>query len=198
MFQNHDLTNFHSRYLYSAKLPDHLNTKVELADLTKLSDRFNVQPIKNFVKRFDQSQFDDDEEDNVDNGGFIECLKTTQNSEEVIFEIILALFSNSAYNSRLGRNTLTVFVSDLFILRHLGKNSLQEVVEVASATQNLDLLLDAFAGSDVTQSSSLTNGDAKRDERDEEWDEMCDFLTQKKFDDRTENKSQVRVYKIFC
>jgi hypothetical protein len=114
MFQNHDLTNFYSRYLYSAKLPDHLNTKVELADLTKLSDRFNVQPIKNFVKRFDQSQFDDDEEDNVDNGGFIECLKTTQNSEEVIFEIILALFSYSAYNSRLGRNTLTVFVLDTF------------------------------------------------------------------------------------
>ena len=50
--------------------------------------------------------------------------------------------------------------------------------EVISATQNLDLLLDAFVN-DVTQV------DAETSPKDDVWDEMCDFLTQKKAVERT-------------
>ena len=49
-----------------------------------------------------------------------------------------------------------------------------------SATQNLDLLLNAF--DDVTQTVGISNDDVKESDKndgDDDWEEMCDFLTQK-------------------
>ena len=57
-----------------------------------------------------------------------------------------------------------------------------DVAEIPdSATQNLDLLLNAF--DDVTQTvdvNDVKESDRKEeDEADDDWEEMCDFLTQK-------------------
>ena len=63
------------RYLYSGKLPDHLTCKSEWTDLTKLSDRYNVKSVKEFVRQFDAKQFEDVDDDVADltsNGGFVD------------------------------------------------------------------------------------------------------------------------------
>jgi len=63
---------FTFRYLYSAKLPDHLDSKEELIGLTKLAEKFNVEPLKKYVKLFSLDQFDDDDvKENSFVGGFI-------------------------------------------------------------------------------------------------------------------------------
>ena len=155
------------RYLYSAKLPNHLTSKTELKDLTKLGQRFSVVPVKNFVKLFNADQFDDDEDgsdvkdESVDKGGFIDCPPP-----EVTEEVVLA-----------------------------------------SATQNLDLLLDALGVTDVTQatqatetSGSAVTHDVDRDANcndDDDWNEMCYFLTQKRLDKRASSFNEV-IFSIQC
>ena len=147
-------------YLYSAQLPKHLTSKTELKDLTKLSQRFNIEQIKAFVKFFELDQFDDDDDDvnvekvkddSVDTGGFIDR-PPSEATEEIVS---------------------------------------------ASATQNLNLLLDALAVGDVTQATqatmtSETVTSVKRDDDDDDWNEMCDFLTQKRLDERASSFNEVR------
>lgn len=63
------------RYLYAARLPEELTSKSELKDLIKLSERYNLKPLKEFVKVFDPQQFEDeDDENNVTTclGGFVD------------------------------------------------------------------------------------------------------------------------------
>ena len=64
---------FIRRYLYAAKLPEQLSSRTELKDLTKLSTRYNSIPLQRFIKLFDSEQFEeDDEEEVVCNGGFVD------------------------------------------------------------------------------------------------------------------------------
>ena len=74
------------RYLYSGKLPDHLTCKSEWTDLTKLSDRYNVKSVKEFVRQFDAKQFEDVDDDVADlssNGGFVDTPNQQTSQEEL-------------------------------------------------------------------------------------------------------------------
>ena len=61
--------------MYTAKLPEELTSKSELKDLTKLSDRYNLKPLKEFVKLFDLQQFEDEDDESNGTtciGGFVD------------------------------------------------------------------------------------------------------------------------------
>ena len=156
------------RYLYSAKLPNRLTSKTELKDLTKLGQRFSVVPVKNFVKLFHADQFDDDDDD----GSGVKDESVDKGG----------------------------FID-------CPPPEITEEVVLASATQNLDLLLDALGVTDVTQatqatetSGSAVTHDVDRDANcndDDDWNEMCDFLTQKRLDKRASSFNEV-IFSIQC
>jgi hypothetical protein len=61
--------------LYTARLPEELTSKSELKDLTKLSERYSLKPLKEFVKLFDPQQFEDEDDENdvsTSIGGFVD------------------------------------------------------------------------------------------------------------------------------
>ena len=150
-------------FLYTAKLPNHLASKTEFKDLTKLGQRFNVEPIKNLVKLFNEDQFDDDDDDDDD-------------------VVSGADVRRSVNDESVDRGGFVDYPS----------TEVAEEVVSASATQNLDFLLDALAANDATQSQTALTAandvEARDDEvatdDDDDWNEMCNFLTQKRLDTR--------------
>lgn len=65
-------------------MPDQLSSNSELKDLTKLSERFSVQPVQDFVKLFDPDLLDDDDDDDTCNGGFVTGLDNQMLQEVII------------------------------------------------------------------------------------------------------------------